>query len=175
MSGWTLEPFSSEVTVFTDVSLQGWGAHMGSVTASGIWPLLWRKYAINWLELEAIRRALLEFSSQIQNRHVLVMCDNRTAVAYINMQGGVRSKRLFMLAKAILLWCRANGIRLLCRHIAGHLYVKADQLSRCSQVVGTECSLHPRVVERIWAWWGRPHIDLFATRENKKIATYVSP
>ena len=175
MVGQSLTPFSSDVTMFTDASLQGWGAHLDSATASGKWPPQWRSFAINWLELEAIRRALIAFQPLVQNSHVLVMCDNRTAVAYINKQGGTRSKRLFTLAKKILLWCRESGTRLLCRHIAGRLNVKADQLSRKSQVIGTEWSLSPRVIEAIWALWGRPHIDLFATRDNRKIDTFVSP
>ena len=175
MIGQSLIPFKSEMTMFTDASLEGWGAHLDSATASGRWSPQWRSFAINWLELEAIRRALLAFQPRTENSHVLVMCDNRTAVSYINKQGGTRSKRLFSLAKTILMWCREHGTRLLCRHIAGRLNVKADQLSRRSQVIATEWSLCPRVAEAIWALWGRPHVDLFATRDNFKIVTFVSP
>ena len=35
-----------------------------------------------------------------------IMCDNKSAVAYINKLGGTWSKRLFAMAKTILLWCR---------------------------------------------------------------------
>ena len=104
-----------------------------------------------------------------------MMCVNRTVVTYINKQGGTRWKRLFSLAKSILLWCRQYGVRIQCRHISGCLNVKADLLSRRSQVIQTEWSLNPRVVEAIWALWGRPHIDLFATSDNHKIDTFVSP
>ena len=87
---------------------------------------------INWLELEAIRLDLLAFKMQVVIKHVLVMCDNKMAVAYINKQGGTRLKHLFMLAKSILLWCRQKGTRILCRHIADRLNIKANLLSRKS-------------------------------------------
>ena len=103
------------------------------------------------------------------------MCDNRTAVAYINKQGGTRSKRLFALARTIILWCHGHNIRIHCRHIAGVLNVKADWLSRKSQIIGSEWSLHPQVAQAIWSLWGQPHIDLFATRDNHKLPTFVSP
>ena len=61
-------------------------------------------------------------------------------------------------------------LRLKSRHIPGHLNVKADRLSQCSQVISSEWSFHP-----IWQKWGKPHIDLFAKRNNKKIPMFVSP
>ena len=143
MIGQSLVPFKGEITMLTDASLEGWGAHLNSATASSIWPLQWRLFAINCLELEVIRRALIAFQQQVENSHVLVMCDNRMGVSYmyINKQEDTRSKRLFSLAKQILLWCRDHGTRLLCRHIAGQLNVNADQLSRRSQIIATEWSL----------------------------------
>ena len=175
MSGRSLRPFQTDLMLLTDASKSGWGAHMGSLSVSGVWPNPWRHFAINWLELEAIRLALLQFTHQVRNRDVLVMSDNKTAIAYLNKQGGVRSKRLFLLAKQTLLWCRGNQTRLLCRHIPGRLNVKADLLSRRQQVIGTEWSLHHSVVQSMWALWGRPLIDLFATRDNNKLPTFVSP
>ena len=108
---------------------------------------------MNWLELEAIKLALVTFKLLVGN-NILVMCDNKMAVVYINKQGGTRLKCLFLLAKSILLWCQATGTRVLCRHIPGRLNVKADPLSRKSQLVATEWSLSSHVVKSIWALWG---------------------
>jgi hypothetical protein len=55
------------------------------------------------------------------------------------------------------------------------LNVHADRLSRRGQILATEWSLHPRVTSALWLLWGRPHVDLFATRENFKLPTFVSP
>ena len=112
--GQTLVPFTSDLTIFSDASFEGWGAHTDSITTSGRWPPQWRSFAIN-----------------------LVICDNKTAVAYINKPGGTRLKRLFLLAKSILLWCWMTDTRILCRHIPGRLNIKADLLRRKFQVVGS--------------------------------------
>ncbi len=66
-------------------------------------------------------------------------------------------------------------IQLFARYIPGKLNVIADGLSRRGQILPTEWSLHPEVVSLIFDQWGAPLVDLFATRENHKCATYVSP
>lgn len=119
MKGQSLRPFMAQHTLFSDASKEGWGVHMGDLKASGTWPKGWKILPINWLEFEAIRRALLALKPHVLNQHVLIMCDNRTAVAYINKEGGTRSRRLFALSRSILLWCHALHIRVRCRHIAG--------------------------------------------------------
>ena len=117
--------------------------HSDSVTASGKWPPQWRSFFISWFELQVIRLALLVFQPQVVNKHVLVMCDIKMAVAYINKQGGTGLKRLFTLAKSILLWCCMMRTRIFFQHIAGRLNVKADLLSHKSQVIGSDWSLNP--------------------------------
>ena len=51
----------------------------------------------------------------------------------------------------------------------------ADALSRKGVPVESEWTLHLDVVESIFQEWGRPSIDLFATRCNRRVARYVSP
>ena len=84
MVGQTLTQFKTEVMVFTDAFKEGWGAHTSDRTASGMRPSSWGSYPINWLELEAIRRALAAVKNNLDGKPVLVMCDNKSAVAYIN-------------------------------------------------------------------------------------------
>lgn len=50
----------------------------------------------------------------------------------------------------------------------------ADKLSGWDQVLGTEWSLHVEVVERLFHLWGRPTVDLFATRYNRKLYVFCS-
>lgn len=45
------------------------------------------------------------------------------------------------------------------RYIPGRLNRLADLLSRRSQVVSTEWSLHPRVFHQICSRWGIPHVE----------------
>ena len=109
----TLVRFMSDLAIFTDASLEGWEAHTDSAIASGKWHPQWRSFSINCLEMEAIRLALVTFEPLVAKTHVLVMHDNKTAVTYINKQGGTRSKRLFLLAKSIILWCHWTDTRVL--------------------------------------------------------------
>ena len=100
MAGKTLQPFQAQVTLYTDSSKSGWGAHVGDQTVSGLWSEQEARLHINWLELEAIRLALLHFQHLVEHKHVLIMCDNKTAVAYLNKEGGTRSHSLTALKSA---------------------------------------------------------------------------
>ena len=55
------------------------------------------------------------------------------------------------------------------------LNIKMDWLSHRSQVISLEWLLHPQVANTIWQRWSKPHIALFATRENCKMPTFGSP
>ena len=78
----------SEVVLWTDASLTGWGAHMGNHQASGVWTAQQQTWHINMLEMKAVELALHHFQQQLQRKAVLLRCDNSTVVAYINKQGG---------------------------------------------------------------------------------------
>ena len=86
--------------VRNDASLTGWGAVCDGHSANGIWPERDPRH-INVLELDAIRLALRSFQDLLLGSHVLVRSDNTSAIAYINRQGGVRSKQLNPLATEI--------------------------------------------------------------------------
>ena len=53
--------------------------------------------------------------------------------------------------------------------------VIADSLIRKSQILSTEWVLHRQVCADLWKRWGRPLVDLFATRLNYRIPTFCSP
>ena len=57
-SGIPIRPFQADLTIFTDASSQGWGAHMGDSKISGTWTLTDRKLHINCLEFKAVTLAL---------------------------------------------------------------------------------------------------------------------
>ena len=61
------------------------------------------------------------------------------------------------------------------RHLPGSLNRIADGLSRRDKILHSEWSLHPLVFQRICQEWHVPDIDMFATRQNKKLAKFVSP
>jgi hypothetical protein len=162
------------VEVFTDASLEGWGAHCGEWVASGVWAMSEDRH-INLLEMEAVRLALLEFAHSLPQGHVQVVSDNMSVVASINNQGGSRSLSLTQSVSRILLWAQDRRILLSARHLAGRLNILADSLSRNSGVCQTEWTLSHRVLAPLWQAWGRPSVDLFATRFNHRLPLFVSP
>ena len=83
--------------VFTDASLRGWGGTCGSQAVRGLWRAQEHRH-INLLGLDTVLRVLRRLAPLVRGRHVLVRSDDTTTVAYINRQGGVRSKALHLLA-----------------------------------------------------------------------------
>ena len=77
--------------LFTDSSIRGWGAHMGSLQASGLWSRALIYSHINLLELHAVRLGLQAFSSYLEQTNVAIMSDNMSTVAYLRNQGGGHS------------------------------------------------------------------------------------
>ena len=161
--------------LFTDASLNGWGAHLEELVASGVWTGTDRNLHINILEMRAVWLALLAFQERLMGHRVALMSDNTTVVAYINKQGGTVSSSLYLLTKQILTWAELHSVSLVGRFVPGHRNVLADQLSRQDQVISTEWSLHPRIVQAVFRSWGTPTVDMFATSLNNRLPVYCSP
>ena len=161
--------------LFTDASLRGWGAHLEDLVASGVWSEADQDLHINILELRAVWFALQSFQERLMGHRVALMSDNTTVVAYINKQGGTVSSSLWLLTKQVLTWAELNSVSLVGRFVPGRRNVLADQLSRRGQVISTEWSLHPRIVQGVFGIWGTPMVDLFATSLNNRLPVYCSP
>ena len=175
LKGQPLHPLQHAVQLFTDASNEGWGAHLGDFTARGVWSPFESRLHINFLEMKAVLLALRQLEHLCKSQIVLVATDNTTVVSYINKQGGMRSGSLCALLWRLLSWCHHRGITLRARHIPGCLNVIADKLSRHNQVIQTEWSLSPQVFSQLCSRWPPPLVDLFATRFNHKLPSFVSP
>ena len=171
MKGVDLHPKDHSIQIFTDVSNEGWGTHLGQVSTKGLWSDREKRLHINVLELNKVSLALKRFNDQCQNQTVLVATDN-SVVAYINKQEGIHLAEMYA---SLVTWYHHYQITLRARHIPGCLNVMADLLSRSNQVQSTEWSLHPQVFKQICQKWFTPHVDLFTTRLSHKGPLYVSP
>ena len=171
--GLSFPPPVPSLTLVTDASLDGWGAHLGSLQVADRWSDEWRNRHINNLELEAVYRALCHFQDRVRGSCVLVRSDNTTTVAYINRQGGTHSLSLWRLTKKLFDWCLAHGVSLQARHLPGKLNTIADMLSRLHGSP-TEWSLNPSVALRLWATFGLPTVDLFASPINHKLPVFCA-
>ena len=76
LPGQPLHPLKHALQIFTDVSKEGWGAHLNESTARGTWSVPESKLDINHLELKAVFLALKEFQDLCSKNIVLVATDN---------------------------------------------------------------------------------------------------
>ncbi|XP_051505143.1 uncharacterized protein LOC127412641, partial [Myxocyprinus asiaticus] len=164
-AGVPLELVSRRIVVTTDASKTGWGAVCNGHAATGLWTGPRLRWHINCLELLAILLALRRFRPLIQGNYVLVRTDSTAAVAYVNRQGGLRSRCMSQLARRLLLRSQQHLKSLRATHIPGNLNATADALSRQVPRRG-EWRLHPQVVQLIWSRFGQAQVDLFASQES---------
>ncbi|KAL0151728.1 hypothetical protein M9458_052954 [Cirrhinus mrigala] len=162
------------VIVNTDASSMGWGAVCNGQAASGSWTGPRLQWHINCLELLAVLLALRRFRLMLHREHVLVHTDNMATDAYINHQGGLRSRRMLQLARHLLLWSLKWLKSLRAVHIPGELNRAADALSHQLTLPG-EWRLHPQVVQLIWSRFGEAQIDLFASPGIRPLPVILFP
>ena len=119
---------------------------------------------------------LVSFREIFEGKTVLIRSDNSTVVCYINRQGGTKSPQLCMIVWNIFQWCLNRNISILAAHIPGKKNSLADSLSRGNvKVKVTEWSLNRSVAETLFNIYTKPNIDLFVTKEDRKIQTFCSP
>ncbi len=68
-------------------------------------------------EMMAVSLALKTFLSALKGHHVLVQLHNTTVVAYINHQGGLRSRPLHRMTRRLLLWVQEELLSLRAVHV----------------------------------------------------------
>jgi hypothetical protein len=162
-----------DIIMQTDASVIGWGAVLESKETRGRWSITEAKKHINYLEMLSVYFALKSFKDKIKGKHVTVLCDNSSAVAYINNMGGCKSADCNEIAKSIWAWCIDNDVWISCTHLPGKSYVEADCLSR-SFNDQLEWQLNEVVFESIVKVWGKPDIYLYASRLNNQVECYCA-
>nr|XP_055041436.1 uncharacterized protein LOC129429021 [Misgurnus anguillicaudatus] len=150
----------------------GWGATYNGLAASGVWTAPQLHWQINCRELWAVYLGLLRFATELRGKDVLVRTDNTATVAYINRQGGLRSRHMSHLARHLLLWSQKHLRSLRAIHIPGSLNTVADALSRAARP--REWRIHPQTVQLIWKKFGRAQIDLFASPDDTHCRLFYS-
>ena len=167
----------ASIEIRTDASGQGWGATNLISNTGGRWNAQERERAtgneINYLEMLAAGLGLRSFCSDTKDTHVLLRLDNTTAVAYLNNMGGVKSQACNEMALQIWDWCSSRGIWITASHIAGSKNTEADAMSRKFND-NIEWMLDKTLFTQIVHKYGLPEVDLFASRLNNQLPTYVS-
>ena len=94
-------------------------------------------------------------------------------MAYIIDMGGMKSSECNSITKLIWNWAAEVGIWISVAHIPGSDNILADKASRVFHNP-TEWSLDNEVYLRVIDRFGKPEIDLFASRLNYKVIEYAS-
>ena len=128
---------------------------------------------INARELMAILFTLKSFTHRLRGLHIKVLCDNTTAINYVNEMGGVKSVVCDDICLAIWNWCSRNDAWITASHIPGKCNVLADAASRSFED-RHEWKLNKGVFKKLCGIFGTPCIDLFASRLNRQIPTFCS-
>ena len=158
--------------LFTDASgVMGWGGHSSRGFAQGPWMGLERMWHINAKELVTVEKCLT--SMMEQGDYVHVNMDSRTAVAYINKQGGTRSRSLCDIALRLWDFVLTRGGWIRASWLPRESNQIADMLSKQS-LATWEFGLDPRVAEMIWQRWFVPTVDSFASRDFHLVRRYYS-
>ena len=164
---------STDLTIETDASLQGWEAHCQGISTGGRWSRQESPYHINCLELLAGSLAVQCFTKNLAKAQVLLLMDNVTAVTYINKMGGTHSPILSLLAKNLWDWCLSQNILIKAQYIPRIQNEQADRESRIF-LDSSDWKLNPAIFNLIYRRWGPLNIDLFASRLTFQLDQYVS-
>ena len=107
-----LEHGNPDTTIFSDASHTGYGFTRSDIpdcSGGGLWNNSECQLHINCLELKAALFALKATCDSLRNKHIRIMSDNVTTVAYIREMGGCRSPECNEVAKQIWEWAISHS------------------------------------------------------------------
>ncbi|KAI5715456.1 hypothetical protein M8J77_016281 [Diaphorina citri] len=165
-------PQAPQVFVSTDASNSGWGAIVDNHSLGGVWSDHQEMWHINLKEMFAVRSALERKLPVLQDKVVLIQSDNQTVVSYIHKEGGTKSFKLLREVEALFDLAVRHNITLMARYIPGKFNTWADSLSRQKEL--PDWHLLPEVTQHIFAQWGVPEIDLFATANSAVVPRFAA-
>ncbi len=171
--------FKADITITTDASETGWGAHVHSPpvlhpSAKGVWSAEESKLHINELEILAVANGLRAHVTANNWSHcqILLGIDNMRALSYLLRSSG-KVLRLARLIRDLVFWAEDRHLQLHGNFVASRDNVAADKLSRESRDL-TDWRLHPSVFSEICTIFGSPAVDLFASAANALLPRFVS-
>ena len=108
--------------IYSDASLEGWGATDSISTVGAPWQVADALLHINVLELTAAHLSLLHLAADARGVHIQLKLDNLTAVAYVNKMGGTHCPECNQVAQHLgvggrqrcLAFCRLYSRRFQC-------------------------------------------------------------
>jgi hypothetical protein len=123
--------------------------------------------------MHAAYLVLLCFAKDLKDTHVRMEVDNTTTVSYINKQGG-KIEQLYHLSLQMWEFAITQSLWLSAAHLPGTLNVEADAASRDGYRYDKEWQLSPEIFQAVQNHFGDNNIDMFASRINSQLQSYVS-
>jgi hypothetical protein len=156
---------SSAFFLFTDASDDGWGAHVDSTSAWGLFPDELKPESSTHRELAALLFALRTpcMYEHIRSAKVTFMMDSLAAVYNLN-KGGGPVLALSMLVRDIWQECLRHGIDATADWISRDKNEFADSLSRYRD--RADWGLNPDIFAQLNEEWGPHTVDRFASAHN---------
>ena len=96
LAGDVIRTLVFDLEIFSDASLNSWGACCGKERAQGVSSESERLRHINYLEILAAFLALTCFARNLFDKQVLLRIDNVTALAHINKMGGTKHLNIWI-------------------------------------------------------------------------------
>ena len=155
----------------TDASKTGWGADLNGQLASGYWDRDMANMSSNYREIQAVFLAICSSRKELTGKHVQVLSDNVSTVAYLNHMGGP-SRDLTEIASDIWDLALGRSIHISARYLAGRSNDIADRMSRLNP--RHEWQLHPGLFRMLESTWGPHTVDRFASETNYQLPRYNS-
>lgn len=146
-----------------------WGRYQGK------WTREETSLHIDCKELLAASFAGRAFTKSLHNIHVLIEMDNTTTIAYINKIGRREGDKRCLLdhyARHLCSWCVQKRITLRAEHIPGCVNTITDRESR-DKLDSSHWYLNPKYFQLIITKLGQSTIDLFASRTNHQLPSFV--
>ena len=157
----SLKKLPIDTTIYTDASFDGWEAVCEKSETGSMCTKQEQALHINTIEILRDKLGLLSFFKDNKDiKHIRIMMDNNTAVAYTNNMG-----ELDPISVTILLLTYDNGLQ-------NDKYRFQQPTSQDLKVL--EWKLMDDKFEQIVSTFGKPDIDLFASRINHHLSNYVS-
>ncbi|XP_065185980.1 uncharacterized protein LOC135816808 [Sycon ciliatum] len=150
----------------------GWGACCGNVTTGGRWTSAEKQLHINALELFAAQYAVQSLAPSLYRGSILLQLDNSVAVACLLRKGSNASPTLDRIAATLWEWCLLRDITLIPQYLPGAVNTVADYHSR-HHTDASDWMLNRSVFQDLQIMWPST-CDLFASRMNSQLPTYVS-
>ena len=125
--------------------------------------------------MQAVINAVRDFLPQLRSRVVRLMFDNAVTVSHIKNEGGTRPNTLMHLTIRLLKWCDHKAIKLVPVNLPVIHNVQADLLCRVGQMLNIEWTMAMECLRPVFAQWGEPQVDMFATCANWRLIKFVSP